>query len=234
MNNSQKGFALLILLLIAAGVLVLGGAGYWYYQNQNKAPELIGGQKDVHGCLIPAGYSWCEVKQKCLRVWEEKCEATSTTQTSDSPTADWKTYTNSQYGFEIKYPKYWIFSEQSTGGNDITISFKSNEKIQDGCGIDLRADVGMNPFLCPGNGFDISIFRDLTRDKYIAGFKGSKLMISKTEDVVISGITFTKVIFTNDNVQYITETNGYLLSFSSIGYYDRTERIILSTFKFNP
>jgi putative hemolysin len=36
--------------------------------------EQIGGQKDEHGCLIPAGYSWCEEKQKCLRVWEESCE----------------------------------------------------------------------------------------------------------------------------------------------------------------
>jgi len=80
MKSSQKGFAPLILLLIVAGVLVAGGAGYWYYQSQNKAPELIGGQKDEHGCLGPAGYSWCEAKQKCLRVWEEKCESTSTTQ----------------------------------------------------------------------------------------------------------------------------------------------------------
>ena len=84
MKNSHKGFALLTMLLIAAGVLVAGGAGYWYYQSQNKAPELIGGQKDEHGCLGPAGYSWCEVKQKCLRVWEEPCEATSTTQTSQT------------------------------------------------------------------------------------------------------------------------------------------------------
>jgi len=36
-------------------------------------PRLIGGQKDEHGCLIPAGYSWCESKQKCLRQWEEPC-----------------------------------------------------------------------------------------------------------------------------------------------------------------
>ncbi len=34
----------------------------------------IGGDKDAGGCLIGAGYSWCEAKQKCLRVWEEKCE----------------------------------------------------------------------------------------------------------------------------------------------------------------
>lgn len=36
-------------------------------------PELIGGQTDEHGCIGPAGYTWCEPKQKCLRVWEEAC-----------------------------------------------------------------------------------------------------------------------------------------------------------------
>lgn len=35
--------------------------------------ELIGGQTDEHGCIGPAGYTWCEPKQKCLRVWEEAC-----------------------------------------------------------------------------------------------------------------------------------------------------------------
>ena len=35
--------------------------------------HLIGGDKDEHGCLIGAGYSWCEVKQKCQRMWEETC-----------------------------------------------------------------------------------------------------------------------------------------------------------------
>jgi len=33
----------------------------------------IGGDKDEHGCLSAAGYTWCESKQKCLRTWEEGC-----------------------------------------------------------------------------------------------------------------------------------------------------------------
>jgi len=33
----------------------------------------IGGEKDEHGCLPAAGYTWCESKQKCLRIWEEPC-----------------------------------------------------------------------------------------------------------------------------------------------------------------
>ena len=33
----------------------------------------VGGDKDEHGCIGSAGYSWCELKQKCLRSWEESC-----------------------------------------------------------------------------------------------------------------------------------------------------------------
>jgi len=35
--------------------------------------QLVGNDKDIHGCIGSAGYSWCEEKQKCLRVWEENC-----------------------------------------------------------------------------------------------------------------------------------------------------------------
>ena len=72
---SYVGVFVAVLLGLWLYIWALGNVAY-----QNKAQELIGGQKDAHGCLGPAGYSWCEVKQKCLRVWEEKCEATSTTQ----------------------------------------------------------------------------------------------------------------------------------------------------------
>jgi len=64
------------IVLIAAGVVI----GVYYFgdfgreiANENINQPLIGGQKDAHGCLIAAGYSWCESKQKCLRVWEEEC-----------------------------------------------------------------------------------------------------------------------------------------------------------------
>ena len=35
---------------------------------------IVGGDKDEHGCIGSAGYTWCEEKQKCLREWEEPCE----------------------------------------------------------------------------------------------------------------------------------------------------------------
>lgn len=53
------------------------------FTNQSQQPHLIGGDKDAGGCLIGAGYSWCQIKNKCLRVWEEKCEVENIATTSN-------------------------------------------------------------------------------------------------------------------------------------------------------
>jgi hypothetical protein len=37
-----------------------------------KVP-MPGSDRDSHGCIGSAGYSWCESRQKCLRPWEEPC-----------------------------------------------------------------------------------------------------------------------------------------------------------------
>ena len=37
------------------------------------------GCPDKNGCFGSAGESWCELKQKCMKPWEEKCEVISTT-----------------------------------------------------------------------------------------------------------------------------------------------------------
>jgi len=90
-----------LLIIYAVGNLVYKE----YLQKKTSSTQtanLIGGQKDEHGCLIPAGYSWCETKQKCLRSWEEPCENTPAVDYSS-----WFTYTNSKFGFEIKFPKTW-------------------------------------------------------------------------------------------------------------------------------
>ncbi|KFG98555.1 hypothetical protein GQ56_0103325 [Burkholderia paludis] len=34
------------------------------------APPVVGGDRDAHGCIGSAGYSWCEATQQCERPWE--------------------------------------------------------------------------------------------------------------------------------------------------------------------
>jgi len=53
---------------------------------ENETP-MPGSDRDEHGCIPSAGYSWCEAKQKCYRPWEESCmnlsEAVSIAQASE-------------------------------------------------------------------------------------------------------------------------------------------------------
>jgi len=39
----------------------------------NFNQPIIGGDQDEFGCKGSAGYTWCEAKNKCLRIWEENC-----------------------------------------------------------------------------------------------------------------------------------------------------------------
>ena len=79
---------ILIVIILAA---VVGGVilAYQYWWANPEEPR--GGEKDEHGCLLMAGYSWCEAKQKCLRVWEEGCGITNQPASRDNIPQDKET-----------------------------------------------------------------------------------------------------------------------------------------------
>lgn len=79
----------LILVLFFLRFILGGPEDNWICQNntwikhgnpQNPPPKtgcgntIVGGDRDKHGCIGSAGYSWCAPKNKCLRVWEEQCK----------------------------------------------------------------------------------------------------------------------------------------------------------------
>jgi len=59
----RKGVALIII-----GILVLISA--WFLFKTFSQENIIGGETDEHGCLGPAGYTWSQDVQACLRNWE--------------------------------------------------------------------------------------------------------------------------------------------------------------------
>jgi len=65
--------AKIIITVLVIAVLV--AVGFIVYRYSTAPVNLVGSDRDQHGCIGSAGYSWCEAKQKCLRAWEEKCEA---------------------------------------------------------------------------------------------------------------------------------------------------------------
>ncbi len=66
-------------------------AGQWQKHGNPSAPMpttscaggqiegMVGNDRDEHGCIGSAGYTWCAAKEKCLRIWEENCEAGAST-----------------------------------------------------------------------------------------------------------------------------------------------------------
>ncbi len=42
---------------------------------EDPAQRSIGGDRDAHGCLPAAGYTWCARAQQCVRPWELAKEA---------------------------------------------------------------------------------------------------------------------------------------------------------------
>jgi len=70
-NRKIIGIIAAIVALVAVVIAIILIVNY---RNSTATPKLIGGDRDEHGCLTPGGYSWCAVKAKCLRVWEEPCQ----------------------------------------------------------------------------------------------------------------------------------------------------------------
>jgi starvation-inducible outer membrane lipoprotein len=39
-------------------------------KDREPAPSLVGADRDEHGCIGSAGYSWCSREASCVRPWE--------------------------------------------------------------------------------------------------------------------------------------------------------------------
>jgi hypothetical protein len=60
----------IIIAIVVIAILLFFAASF--IMTKENTP-CVGCDKDIHGCIGSAGYSWCEAKQKCLRIWEENC-----------------------------------------------------------------------------------------------------------------------------------------------------------------
>jgi hypothetical protein len=114
--------AVFLLILIVMSFLVLLSTINFSYEGNNHnsraGGKLIGGDRDAGGCLAGAGYSWCEAKKKCLRVWEESCVAEDL-----SPEGRVRTYINDNISF--------LVPENNTGGafHVSEINFISDQSV---------------------------------------------------------------------------------------------------------
>jgi hypothetical protein len=74
-ENMEKKNAFLASAILVISAVLLSGCISSQGTVNNTGDILVGNDSDEHGCRGSAGYSWCEAKQKCIRVWEENCTA---------------------------------------------------------------------------------------------------------------------------------------------------------------
>ncbi len=105
-----------IVVLTIIGVLILGSASYGAYYWWPKNNKPVACTREVKQC--PDGFYVSRTGPNCEFA---ACPA--------DETAGWKTYLSEKYGFEVKYPADWIFSEgysqQTTEGSILTGSHNS-------------------------------------------------------------------------------------------------------------
>ena len=73
---------------------------------------VVGNDRDIHGCIGSAGYSWDEWKLKCIRSWEEASSTDAnglldTTKISEKGSANWNEYSDIENGYTLNYPSTW-------------------------------------------------------------------------------------------------------------------------------
>lgn len=65
-----------------AALWLCASCGNGNNRNEENIPErdtpeipagetMTGSDKDEHGCIASAGYTWCSVQARCIRLWEE-------------------------------------------------------------------------------------------------------------------------------------------------------------------
>ena len=140
-------------------------------ESQSEDQKLIGGDQDAHGCLIAAGYSWCQSKNKCLRTWEETCpiEQTEARESIIFEDLEWKKNSNDFFAYSVDYPtivnimgnnldEHVEFNGQLVDNEwwpQISISHYNNDFYRPSTGADVSQWV--KPFPGYGQGEKISI-----------------------------------------------------------------------------
>ena len=211
-QKSQSGFAHLAIIIVLI-VALLGTLGFVYWQNfmqtktSNTAQKTPTENKDSN-VIAPV---------------------TKTPAVAD-PMADWKTYTNAQYGFSFKYPVDWTVQESPTeNGNSFPSPVPNTLLVKSPSGDDMRIWVNIEG----GWGYELENF-DTVNYTETASANG----VALSERDYTPGRAQEKSLGYTINLQFDYASNKYLIMAAGAdpATLNTSEEIInqiISTWKFN-
>ena len=140
--------------------------------------------------------------------------------TSDS-TANWKTYSNEEFGFEFKYPSRWVLTENKNINDQFRINLSDPTLIDKNC-------ISSYIYDCPR--FDVGLIVDTNPEKLALTTSIQRAFGFKTEMVSIQNFTgreFIKVISKQETGAYYwlyaEHNNNIFIINPSRGRNDRVE-----------
>ena len=139
-QKGNVGSVGLVVLVIVLSVVILGGVvgGGWYYQSQtSKSKSQNDNEKSKVGEVGETSVIPTEAEESLSG------ETVTDTATTTDPTANWKTYTNEEYGFNFKYPN--TYSVLESKGNLLTVNINyPTDGLSMGITVGVRSDTILN------------------------------------------------------------------------------------------
>jgi len=133
MNKKERKVS--VILMIILGVLVITGVVFFLFTN--NWDKSIGGDRDEHGCLGAAGYTWNETELSCVREWLQKNDSDYYQIKNFNHCADAGYPVMESYPRQCSTPNKTIFVEEIDNINNdsitgSTVDEKDEEKVEEG------------------------------------------------------------------------------------------------------
>jgi hypothetical protein len=69
-NRRKMILSLVLYFSLASAMSACKGEQPHYQPATNPLPSVVGADRDAHGCIGSAGYTWCAQQSACVRPWE--------------------------------------------------------------------------------------------------------------------------------------------------------------------